>query len=138
MDLSVCINEADWFLHFAEQINNLDDIICGGIYPFVVNSAFACELYIKAILICNSNNNKIEKGHDLKKLFETLSVEVQSNIKATFNRKKVGNLDAILPEINTAFIDWRYAYEKAVNINLSGIQALAKSLKEYVDKDIRK
>ncbi len=138
VDLSVCIDEADWFLYVAEKINNLNDIICGGMYPFVVNMAFACELYIKAILIYKSNNNKIEKSHDLKKLFETLPIDVQSNIKTIFSEKSDGDLEIILPEINTAFVDWRYAYEKNVSANLSDIQKFAESLKEYANENIQK
>lgn len=138
IDLPVCINEADWFLLITEKINNLNDIISGGMYPFVVNMAFACELYIKAILIYNSNNDKIEKSHDLKKLFETLPADAQSKIKTIFSEKSDGDLETILPEINTAFVDWRYAYEKNVDIDLTSIQAFAESLKKYVDKNIRK
>lgn len=132
-DLSVCINEADSFLWVARKIEDSDQFLCGGMYPFTVNAAFACELYMKAILIHFSSDGTIVKGHKLDELFKVLPDDAQSQIEASFNEQYKHDLDILLTEISTAFIDWRYAFEHGVAINVTGILAFATALEEYVN-----
>ena len=131
--LSVCINEADSFLWAAQKIEDSDEFLCGGMYPFTVNAAFACELYMKAILIHNSADGTIARGHKLDELFNALPKDAQNQIETCFNKKLKHDLHSLLAEISTAFVEWRYAFERGVKINVTGILAFATALQEYVD-----
>lgn len=70
--MSIYINEADLFLWVAQKIEDSDEFLCGEMYPFTVNATFACELYMKAILIHNSADGTIARGHNLDELFNAL------------------------------------------------------------------
>lgn len=133
LKLSVCINEADSFLWAAQKIEDSDEFLCGGMYPFTVNAAFACELYMKAILIHNSADGTIARGHKLDELFNALPKDAQNQIETLFNKKLKHDLHSLLVEISTAFVEWRYAFEGGVRINVTGILAFATALHEYVD-----
>lgn len=133
LNLSVCINEADSFLWVAQKIEDSDEFLCGGMYPFTVNVAFACELYMKAILIHNSADGTIAKGHKLDELFNALPNDAQNQIETLFNKKLKHDLHSLLEEISTAFVEWRYAFEGGVRINVTGILTFATALREYVD-----
>ena len=82
--------------------------------PAVINSAFACEVFIKALLI--AKDIKAPKTHKLKKLFDKLPEENQERIRQFVCRNDYqawnncfgfDNID----EISDAFVDWRYSYE---------------------------
>lgn len=101
-------------------------------YPFAVNCAFACELYIKAIMIHGSASDKFEKGHELDVLYNKLSSKDQKSIEALYNAKSTKDLKTLLTEDGNTFVEWRYALEKPVEVCTSGLRALMDSLKEYV------
>ena len=102
-------------------------------YPFTVNVAFSCELYMKAIMIYNSTDGTIARGHKLDELFNNLPDDAKTKIETSFNKKLKCDLSSFLSEISTAFVEWRYAFEGGVNINVTGILAFATALEEYVD-----
>ena len=133
-DYNVCVSEANAFLRVAIYLEeSVVDFLCGGMYPFAVNAAFACELFLKAILICNSSNGNIAQGHHLESLFSSLPEAARNQIEGRYTQKCNHDFSSLLTEIDNAFVDWRYAYEKGVGINISGILAFANSLKEYVE-----
>ena len=51
-DLQLCVKEANLFHKLAHCLdaNNPIDLIYGSCYPFAVNLAFACELYLNDYL----------------------------------------------------------------------------------------
>ncbi len=80
----------------------------------IVNSAFACELYLKALL--KYYKVTIKKEHKLKDLFDKLPEDNQRNINNKV-LKLYGRLNdiwgfSLLEQVSNAFIDWRYCYEK--------------------------
>lgn len=82
--------------------------------PFIVNCAFACEIFLKFLLSFYKIDFKRE--HDLKKLFDLLPKDVQNKVNER-QREKFGTLQTwyggdILQTISNAFIEWRYKYEK--------------------------
>jgi hypothetical protein len=86
------------------------------IAPFVVNSAFSMELYLKTL---GEIHNRALKGHELLKLFDSLPTEARQRIEAVLpacltERGLVGpvNLRTWILEMNNAFVEWRYCYEK--------------------------
>lgn len=77
--------------------------------PFIVNGAFAIELYLKTLHVINTN---AQKGHKLLTLFNGLPEAVQISIKLAAKEFMINqNLSAdtdLLPclyRINSAFED---------------------------------
>lgn len=87
-----------------------------GVAPFVVNAAFAMEIYLKALT--ERFGGDLKGVHDLGALFLNLPPEAQlavkSQIKVVLNPQQTEpgyDLAAILENLNSAFVDWRYMYE---------------------------
>ena len=86
-----------------------------------VNSAFACEVFLKAILYYSDIS--FEKLHDLKSLFEKLPEDIKSFVKETTIAhhgdmwKNYFGFE-YLDNISKAFVYWRYIYE--VDITKTG------------------
>ena len=134
-DYRVCVNEADAFLSVAKScVRSIEDFLGGKMYPFAVNVSFACELYLKALMIRRSSASEFVRGHDLKSLFESLSPEDRDAIRKMYGKKSGVSLDQLLEESGKAFEDWRYALEKAASINVTGILVFANVLQDYVKK----
>ncbi|MDF0541078.1 hypothetical protein PX699_01885 [Sphingobium sp. H39-3-25] len=84
------------------------------IAPMIVNFAFACEIYIKLLLMTNETPTR---GHHLGRLFEQLPMETSESIERLYEEGGAANdlpLRATLDEIGDAFVDWRYQYEKSI------------------------
>jgi HEPN domain len=79
------------------------------IVPAVVCTAFGIELCLKAIISFEGGK---ATGHELLKLFIKLSTQSKTVLAAALSlseydlRQKIG-------AISSAFIDWRYIYEKS-------------------------
>lgn len=87
-------------------------------FPFIVNKAFACEVYLKLILIMKNINwddlKKNKKGHDLFALYKKTPQELKKEVLFFFqDKQKINNqeLENKVKNISNAFIDWRYSYE---------------------------
>ena len=82
--------------------------------PATINSAFACEVFMKAIL--KHQDVKSPKSHKLRDLYEALPMELKECIK---NEVSGGYRDMwtniwgqdYLDNISNAFVEWRYSYE---------------------------
>ncbi|BAJ02399.1 hypothetical protein SVI_2428 [Shewanella violacea DSS12] len=94
--------------------------------PFVVNSAFACEMYLKAL---QSVYGEPEGIHNLSQLFKHLPNKLKDKVNKLTKEKSItfqlNNKTLFkdhLKTISNAFIDWRYIYEKdSATVNLSVI-----------------
>ncbi len=83
--------------------------------PFIVNSVFAIELYLKTL---GELHNSSLRGHDLLKLFDALPEAARKAIPSHFSSAKLQcGIDTIdkyrssLEGMRLAFIKWRYSYE---------------------------
>lgn len=82
--------------------------------PAVIKSAFACEVFMKAIL--NFRDIKPPRSHKLRDLYEVLPEKEREWIKlavtrgASFMWTDCFGFD-YLDEISDAFVEWRYSYE---------------------------
>ena len=82
--------------------------------PATINSSFACEVFLKAIL--KHQDIKSTKSHKLRDLYEALPLELKEWIK---NEVSGGYRDMWtnirgqdhLDNISNAFVKWRYNYE---------------------------
>jgi hypothetical protein len=86
------------------------------ITPFVVNAAFSAEMYLKCL---QEIHGQVTESHVLTALFKSLPNKVKDKINKT--SKKFENQYQIaqgilfkehLKNINNAFVNWRYIYEK--------------------------
>lgn len=86
------------------------------IVPFVVNAAFAIELYFKALA---QKHHVTLRGHELLKLYKGLPQEALKEIEQVIpgcaSDRKIAspNFVEYLKELNSAFVDWRYIFEKS-------------------------
>ena len=98
------------------------------VFPFVVNKAFACEVYLKLLLTHQEFDLKTLKQserHNLFVLFKNTNNEFKVNFYSYFSSEFIekANEDFLNKEIEkiaNVFIKWRYIYEnieeaKAVN-----------------------
>ena len=103
--------------------------------PVMVNIAFACELYMKALLIWKNQSQDIIGEHKLQELFYMLGESVQRQIK---EESGIERWDEFLLHSSNAFCAWRYYYEKD-NVmfgHLGGLLTFAGVLDEICENTI--
>jgi hypothetical protein len=82
--------------------------------PAVINSAFACEVFMKAML--SHHDALTPKTHKLRDLYEALPDKVREWVKfvTSMNCRDLW-VDSfgfeILDQVSNAFVEWRYIYE---------------------------
>ncbi len=82
--------------------------------PEIVNSAFACEVFLKTLLFYN----KIEYGkkHDLEALYNMLpdhyKVTIEEELLKRYGKMQNAFGISYLSNISKAFEIWRYSFEK--------------------------
>ena len=134
--LNECFVSATSFLSVAIDLSqDLIGMTAGKMYPCVVNGAFACELFMKAI-IGASNPNGIPRSHKLKDLFSTLDQKTQNAIETDYLNSSDFPLNDLLNESDNAFVDWRYAYEKKVRLHYVALIEFGIALREVARQSI--
>ncbi|PXX52046.1 hypothetical protein DFR60_108131 [Hungatella effluvii] len=110
----------------------------------IVNSAFACEVFIKTLLVIHDvsvkemRGKKACDGHDLKKLWVLLKEKdcetttlVELKMQEFFRSPNKSIFDELLESISNTFDYWRYIYEKDDgNINLNFLRIFRLLLRE--------
>ena len=84
------------------------------VVPRAVIATIACEIYLKALIYLQGNNNEPEHGHDLLALYNKLDKADRDWCEKEFNKSigdKNSNLITELSEHNRVFVDIRYMYE---------------------------
>jgi len=74
-------------------------------------AAFACELYLKSLIYYNSEDSKLNKNHELYKLYKMLPTEYINELNKNVILFNVPNMDAGFKEINKLFEKCRYFFE---------------------------
>jgi hypothetical protein len=87
-----------------------------GVAPFVVNSAFALELYLKAI---GQLHGRAMRGHDLLDLFDGLPPDAKNALHQNFAKSEwqcgiveLAEFRMVLEDLRSTFVHWRYLYEE--------------------------
>lgn len=135
-DFNICKDSADQFYSIAMwcQGNDIGDLI-SSFYPFAVNISFSCELYLKAIMIKRSSLSEFQKGHNLLLLYRALDANDQAALEKEFSTQySAKTIEDFLDENQEVFIDWRYAMEQKVTLDISGFLAFGEALKKYISK----
>lgn len=103
------------------------------IIPEIVNRAFACEVFLKSLLVFS--DIPFRKEHELKNLWLLLPPELQNEVgQELSSRYGFGGQDdfeALLKKTSNAFADWRYIYELHALSGFPGfLAAFSDSLRE--------
>lgn len=131
-----CLQEANAFYRIAndkysgEAKFGLSDML----YPFVVNIAFSCELSLKAIMMLRSDDGAYEKGHCLEELFASLDEGDQRDIRNRCAEELNMDFNDVLAEFNNAFVDWRYVFEREVELHFEEARKLTKVVLDYANE----
>jgi len=104
----------------------------------IVNSAFACEVFIKSLLVYHGKTIEEIRGHDLNglwskyKTIDSVNVtRVEQKIKDIFGSEDDNIFDEFLQNISNAFEYWRYIYEKhGGKIHLQFLRMFRETLRE--------
>ena len=90
---------------YRYTVLNIKKFKCRKCYvPYIVNSSFALELYLKSILIAEKIYYKNE--HCLTRLFELIPDSIKNELIL-----KCKDLNVLLRKYDNAFIEFRYHYE---------------------------
>lgn len=98
-----------------EMLIMKNGVFINKIYPYIVNVSFACEIYLKIIILLNGES--YGKIHTLKDLyvrskicddFQNYVVNNTKNLDVKYDKEK---LDNDLNLISNAFVEWRYVFE---------------------------
>ncbi len=106
--------------------------------PATVNSAFACEVFLKALL--NYHDIPLKRQHKIKELYELLPDKLKASVKQTTIANYGGMWEdafghELLDNISDAFVDWRYSYEivgtkrASMQINIGFLTAFRNALR---------
>ena len=102
--------------------------------PSIVNSAFACEIFLKALLLYH--DVIINKEHNLKSLFEMLPERVREYIISTVKYNTGRQWESVwgfdpVERISNAFVEWRYCYEyhHHMEMDISFLEAFRNALR---------
>lgn len=84
--------------------------------PYVVNTAFCIELYLKALSL---KHGKTLQGHKLATLYKALPPSALNDIDASIEEAaktaplgEPPDVAAYMTHLNNAFVEWRYVYER--------------------------
>jgi len=109
----------------------------------ITNLAFACEVFIKTLLV---HQGSTVKGHELKSLWEeykkvdcVVASNIENGILTYFNSKDQDLFDRLIDDASKAFVHWRYIYEKNQGkLNLLFLKAFRILLREVCCQKIYK
>lgn len=117
------------------------------IFPFVVNKAFACEVYLKILLdVANFDIRNLKKYelHNLLNLYKSTDENFKHSFMEYFTSNfgdQVNNefLERKLKNISDVFVKWRYIYENSHNemkVNYGFLNQFCVFLDRYSQKII--
>ena len=140
-DFRRAVHEGDVFYETACMCENSFNPSEGKfefLLPYTVNLSFACEVYMKAIMIHFSKEKAFSTGHRLGELFGKLNVDAQKIVREMFEQAlKPWNkkLEKFLAEHDNIFMDFRYTFQdtdkEGLSVHLTDLGTFANCLKDY-------
>lgn len=118
------------------------DKMINKILPFIVNKAFACEIFLKIIILMNdlvipfgSDGHKLDYLYNIAKTNNNLEDEIINNGNLTSEF-----VDNEMEKLSNVFVKWRYIYEKpneAKQTNYGFLNLMCDRLDSYVIGEIK-
>lgn len=107
-----CLKEANAYYEVAFRCKDMMLSQHGN--AVFANISFACELYLKYLLL--SNGIDCKQGHNLYNLYKKLPQNIQKDLK---NKHPHGNIrkdefELTLDDVGQAFTIFRYMYERSI------------------------
>lgn len=106
----------------------------------IVNSAFACEIFLKTLLLYNGKTiEEIKKTkHGIEELWKflktvnpTISADIEKRVINTFQSTDMSFFDTAMSTISDAFVTWRYIYEShGATIHINFLRIFREVLQE--------
>lgn len=114
------------------------------IYPYIVDKSFACEVYLKLLLLLEKDFNCKKIGHNIFKLYSKTSDALKNDFIEAFKYKYGAKaneefLQNEIKNISNVFVDWRYIYEKTgieKSVNIGFLNAFCNCLDRYAQLKI--
>lgn len=105
-----CLTEAN--AYFEVSFRCKDMILNENRNAFLTNVSFACELYLKYLLLIQ--NVDCRKEHNLYKLFKKLPEKIQDDLKQNHpcSNTSTDKFNQELDDIGQAYMIFRYIYER--------------------------
>jgi len=108
--------------------------------PFVVNAAFAVEMYLKCL---HQAHDQPKRGHGLIDLFEALPPPVKERLGACattlagqYGVKGEQPFGSHLEHLDAAFVKWRYIYEEMQYIEVQTVVFVAHVLHQTAVEEL--
>lgn len=104
--------------------------------PYMVNSAFACELFLKAVL--EENNVNYGRIHLLKDLFDLLPKKIKKEIESSVDDEEFSSK---LTASSNTFVNFRYIFEdinKVAKVNLEFWEKFVAAIYLYCKNNLKK
>lgn len=145
LDIKEMFQEANDFNRVASLCEENIDISTGFSRKFaiqeIVNRAFACEIFLKAL--CVSFKINYMQCHNLKELFQSLPPEtrekIYTEILSQIKLSERTTFDALIQNISNSFYNWRYIYEvDTALVNISFLKVFAEAVREIACQIIYK
>ncbi|MBO5067322.1 MAG: hypothetical protein J6C62_02835 [Clostridia bacterium] len=129
----------DCAIFCEREPKNIKTCVMSHMVACIVNSAFACEVFIKGLLVYHDKTVEEIHGHELYKLWNKYkeidkesAAKVEQAVKNVFNSKNDNIFDEQLENISNAFHQWRYIYEKqGVTIHIQFLRIFREILREF-------
>lgn len=107
--------------------------------PQIVNMAFACEVFLKTLILMRG---KKQTGHELKDLWNVLDNETRQEIVNVLIKETDFTEELIrdgVEDISNAFIEWRYSYEvQAISIHIGFLETFSTVLRDFISSKLYK
>lgn len=129
-----CVANARYFLIFAKDVlgypddSQLGSLLTPRLNVGVVNSAFACELFLKAVIALESPDGITAAGHKITDLFGKISKGSQNLVGSCCAGGNPAMFAQYLAECDNAFVQWRYSHEAEIGIHPIFLFELAEAL----------
>lgn len=123
--------------------NNIEYRMSSHTVAGIVNSAFACEVFIKSLLVYHGENFEKLNGHGLRKHWNTYKKKdrekallVEQGIRQWFDSDNEKIFAELLKVCSNAFEQWRYIYEKSEgSVHILFLRGFALSLRTLCCKE---
>ena len=118
---------------FAKAVDIMEHSSVHLMIPQIVNTAFSCELMLKATIIMEKEKQVDFISHRFDELFSKLTPGTQEKIRAG---SLISDWDRFMRVSSNAFIEWRYLHEKdgVMAISISDMQRFFNALKKHYEE----
>ncbi|WP_121616326.1 HEPN domain-containing protein [Virgibacillus halodenitrificans] len=126
-----CLNEANAYFEISFRCKDM--IYNDYSNAFLTNVSFACELYLKYLLLIHRIDCR--KVHNLYKLFKKLPEKIQENLRKTHpcGNTSIDKFEQELDDIGQAYMIFRYIYERGnMAYNLQFLMELLFALQSLI------